>query len=106
MKRKWTNLLILTAVVLLAALPLLTIHGKPGDEQFQGTDDQGQKLIMQIRPDYKPWFAGIWQPPSEEITNLFFALQGAIGAGVLCYYIGLKRGQAIKNGQASSNASN
>ena len=106
MKTKWINILLLAAVVVLAAVPLLTISSKNGEEIFQGADDRGQQMIMQIQPDYKPWFSGIWTPPSGEISNLFFALQGAIGGGVLCYYLGLKRGQARKAEQAEPHASN
>lgn len=105
MNRKWINIMILVAVVLLAAVPLLTISSKNGEEIFQGADDRGQQMIMQIRPGYRPWFGGVWTPPSGEISNLFFALQGAIGAGTLCYYLGLKRGKAATARQAETHAS-
>jgi cobalt/nickel transport protein len=33
-------------------------------------------------------------PPSKEIESLLFMLQAALGAGLLGYYIGLRRGEA------------
>ncbi|NLF39864.1 energy-coupling factor ABC transporter substrate-binding protein [bacterium] len=87
-----TNLILLTLVVLLAVVPLFlaTRHGG----SFSGADSQAQELIDQTHPEYKPWFHAIWTPPSKEIESLLFALQAAIGAGVLGYYMGLKRGKA------------
>lgn len=107
MKSKWKNLLILLAVVALAAVPLLMIpgKGKDGEERFTGSDDQAEKMITQIQPDYKPWFSSVWEPPSGEIESLLFALQAGIGAGVIGYYFGLRRGQARKETQATSHAS-
>ena len=106
MKSKWVNILILLAVVLLAAVPLLMIPGKDkdGEDRFTGSDDQAEKMITQIQPDYKPWFSSVWEPPSGEIESLLFALQAGIGAGVIGYYFGLKRGQAHK--QAAVHAPN
>jgi len=91
---KKQTLLILVAVVALGALPLLIHWNKGGEEQFTGADDQAQKAITQIHPSYKPWFRPVWEPPSAEIASLLFALQAALGAGVLGYYFGLVRGRS------------
>ena len=106
MKSKWRNILILSAVVGLCAVPLLTISGKDknGEERFQGSDDQAKDMITQIRPDYKPWFNSLWTPPSSEIESLLFALQAGIGAGVMGYYFGIKRGQALPRRSTGSGA--
>ena len=32
-----------------------------------------------------------WEPPSGEIESLLFALQAAIGAGFIGYYVGKKQ---------------
>jgi cobalt/nickel transport protein len=92
MKRQ--TLLILLAVVALAVLPLLIHSNKGGEEQFTGADGQAQKVITQIHPNYKPWFSPLWEPPSGEIASLLFALQAALGAGILGYYFGFMRGKA------------
>ena len=36
----------------------------------------------------------IWEPPSGEIESLLFALQAAIGAGFIGYFIGYTRGKS------------
>lgn len=82
------NILLLLAVVALAVGPLL-IHGKSAE--FSGSDDQAEAMITQIDPGYTRWFEPLWEPPSGEIESLLFALQAAIGAGLLGYYFGRKR---------------
>lgn len=83
------NLLLLFLVVLLAVLPLV-IHR---DAEFAGADSRAEEAIAELAPDYQPWFKNIWEPPSEEVASLLFALQAALGAGLMGYYIGLVRGQ-------------
>ena len=80
---------LLMAVAALLILPLAIGHGS-----FTGTDDQASLVIEAAKPGYKPWFAPIWEPPSTEIESLLFALQAALGAGVIGYAIGRKHGQA------------
>ena len=92
---KHTNFLLLAAVVVLAVIPLLLPVPDGLNEPFPGADDRGKAAIIASHPNYKPWFTPLWAPPSEEIVNLMFALQGALGAGLLGYYIGFKRGQAL-----------
>jgi cobalt/nickel transport protein len=97
------NLLILLAVVALAVLPLLIHWNKTGEEQFTGADAQAEKVITHIQPNYKPWISSIWKPPSGEIESLLFAVQAALGAGVLGYYFGLVRGRSqARKGSADS----
>lgn len=88
------NLILLAIVLLLAVLPLLLPVPGGLKEPFAGTDDQGMKAIVAINPEYKPWFEPFWEPPSGEIENLLFALQAALGSGLLGYYLGLRRGQS------------
>lgn len=95
------NLLLLLVVILLAVGPLL-IHGK--NAKFSGSDDQAEAMITQIKPDYQPWAAPVWEPPSGEIESLLFALQAAIGAGLLGYYFGRRRAQSEARGSSAPNA--
>ena len=88
------TVLLLLAVVALAVLPLLIHWNRGGEGKFSGTDDQAEKVITQIQPGYTPWFRSVWTPPSGEIASLLFALQAALGAGVLGYYFGLVRGRS------------
>jgi cobalt/nickel transport protein len=80
--------------MLLSALPLWFVprpapgpDGQPG-EIFGGADEQAQQAIGQIAPGYQPWFAPLIEPASGEIASLLFALQAAIGAGIIGYWLG------------------
>lgn len=89
-----TNLILLGLVLVLAVMPLLLpVTGKLA-EPFSGADGQAQAAISDAHPDYLQWFEPLWEPPSGEIESLLFALQAALGAGVLGYYLGLRRGQS------------
>ncbi len=93
--KRHQNLLLLLAVVLLAALPLWLVqkplpdaNGKPV-ELFAGADNKAMALIGDIAPNYVQWFKPIMEPASGEIVSLLFALQAALGAGFIGYYLGV-----------------
>lgn len=85
-----TNLLIVLAVVLIAAVPLLFGMGR-GEEPFSGSDAQAESSITEGHPGYVPWFSSLFEPPSGEVESGLFALQAALGAGVLGYCFGVVR---------------
>lgn len=78
-----------TALVLLTVLPLWLAGGAA----FGGADDLARQAIGAIAPDYQPWFAPVFEPASGEIASLLFALQAALGAGVIGYWLGLSVGR-------------
>lgn len=69
-----------------------------GNSEFGGADTMAVEAIDNAE-GYTPWFESIWAPPGGETESLLFALQAAIGAGVLCYFIGFIRGK-----KAAANA--
>ena len=92
--KRHQNMLLLLAVVLLAALPLWLVqkplpdvNGKPV-EIFAGADNKAMALIGDIAPNYTQWFKPLLEPASSEIASLLFALQAALGAGFIGYYLG------------------
>ncbi|GGX29801.1 energy-coupling factor ABC transporter substrate-binding protein [Streptomyces lomondensis] len=87
------NLVLLLVVAALAVLPLALGLGDHKEEPFAGADAQAETAITELDPDYEPWFSPLYEPPSGEIESALFALQAAIGAGVLAYYFGLRRGR-------------
>ncbi|MGB8940494.1 MAG: energy-coupling factor ABC transporter substrate-binding protein [Streptomyces sp.] len=87
------NTLLLVIVAALAVLPLALGLGDDKKEPFTGADSQAETAITEIEPDYKPWFSPLYEPPSGEIESALFALQAALGAGVLAYYFGLRKGR-------------
>ncbi len=109
MSKQWQNILMVLAVVILAAYPLLTVRapdvelgGEPA-EIFAGADGQAEGVIRQIAPDYQPWAAPLMVPPSGEIESLLFALQAVLGAGFIGYYVGVKRERARWNTTSGSS---
>ena len=93
--KRHLNLLLIAAVILLSALPLWLVQTPAADangktaELFTGADDKAKDMISTLQPNYKPWFSPILEPASGEIASLLFALQAAIGAGVIGYYLGV-----------------
>jgi cobalt/nickel transport protein len=85
--RSW---LLWAAIVLITVLPLYLNSAPAGSEGlFGGSDDRAQKAIGSLAPGYQPWFSPVLAPASSEIASLLFALQAAIGAGVIGYWLGL-----------------
>jgi cobalt/nickel transport protein len=95
------NLLLLLAVVALVVGPLM-YHGDKAS--FTGSDDQAEEMITKIDPTYQPWFSPIWEPPSGEIESLLFALQAALGAGLLGYYFGRRRAMSEMSAESQHGA--
>jgi cobalt/nickel transport protein len=78
------NWILVLGVVLLAAVPLVI----GSDTEFAGADGLAVERIDES--DYRPWFAPLFNPSSETASGLF-ALQAAIGGGVLGYVFGAAR---------------
>lgn len=79
MKNSSKITLLLLACVVIAVFPLLTIK----DSEFGGADGEAEGIIMEVNPDYEPWAESIIEPPGGETESLLFALQAALGAGVI-----------------------
>ena len=89
MKKSYAYGLIALVVFALVVIPLIVFQ----NAEFVGTDDQAVAAIQHIDVHYQPWFEGLQWVQSSEIISTLFALQAAIGAGVLGYYIGYSRGK-------------
>ncbi|AHF06600.1 energy-coupling factor ABC transporter substrate-binding protein [Desulfitobacterium metallireducens] len=92
MKSIMKNILLIVLVVVLVAIPLFMVKG-----EFTGADSQATDAIMSIEPNYKPWFNSIYTPSSGEVESFLFALQAAMGSGIVCFYLGYKKGQHKKS---------
>ncbi len=90
--------LLVIAVIILAAFPLVFVRG-----EYSGSDDQAETAITEIQPGYKPWFDHFFKPASGEIESLLFATQSALGAGVVGYVVGLYKGRTQKQDRQQSD---
>ncbi len=88
--KKSTVILLLVLVLALAIVPLFLQRGA----EFGGADGEAEEVIGEINPDYEPWFEPLYEPASGEIESALFALQAAIGAGVIGYYFGRQKRRA------------
>ena len=92
-KSQWKiNLLLIGLVIILAVVPLFMNK----NAEFGGADGEAEAAIGEINKNYEPWFSSLWEPPSGEIESLLFALQAAIGAGVIGYGLGYMKASSRK----------
>jgi cobalt/nickel transport protein len=85
MRYRLLNWLLLLAVVALAVAPLVFV-----ESEFAGADGIAIEQIEAAEPGVQPWFTPLFEPGSET-ASMLFALQAAIGAGVLGYVFGVFR---------------
>ncbi len=88
----WSNVFLILVVIGLAVIPLLLLK----NAEFGGADGEAEKAITEINQGYQPWFVPLCEPPSGEIESLLFALQAAIGAGIIGYGLGYMKGRSRK----------
>jgi len=80
------------ALLLLATAIVVAPMVLPFGGEFLGTDDAASKAIEESHPGYERWTRPFWEPPSKEIESALFALQAALGAGILGYALGRRSG--------------
>jgi cobalt/nickel transport protein len=83
-------IVLIAILVALFAAPLLFMPSA----EYGGADGAAEEAISD--QGYTPWFTPIWEPPSGEIESLLFALQAAIGALIIGYYVGYEKGKRAK----------
>lgn len=83
-KNGWIAIALIALCVVIALVPLLTIR----DSEFGGADGQAEEAITEIAPDYEPWAESPIELPGGETEGLLFALQAAIGAGIIGFGFG------------------
>lgn len=88
-RSSWVNLALVLGVVVLFVFPLLQTSAS--GSKFGGTDTKATNVIARESSGYQPWFDSVFVPPSASVESALFALQAALGAGLLGYYFGVAR---------------
>ena len=97
-KNKTLVLVLLLAVVLLAAVPFLTLK----DAEFGGSDDAGSVMVEEIHGEYEPWFTPVLEDflgkeiPGE-VESLLFCVQTGIGVGIIAFCMGDRKSTRLNS---------
>lgn len=86
------GLIALTALI--AAFPMFFVKTDGEEEAFGGTDDGAEAVVEEQDPDYEPWFDSIVGELPGEVESGLFALQAALGAGLVGYALGNYKGRS------------
>lgn len=95
-ENRWVTPFILVALVALFAWSFIAAPSpQEGEEAFGGTDAAVTTRLEE--EGHEPWFNPLFEPGSGEIESGLFALQAALGAGVLGYALGNLRGRRARD---------
>lgn len=94
---------LLAALVALFAISFYIGNSKSAqdEEGFAGTDSV--VVEMMEKDGAKPWFSPIFEPGSGEIESGLFALQAALGAGIVGFVFGNLRGRSVERERIKNN---
>lgn len=108
-RRDWfIGFALLAAILIIFVLSFaLAPKAADGEEGFVGTDSVVTEVLEER--GVEPWFSPIWEPGSGEIESGLFAIQAALGAGLVGFVLGNFRGRSVKarelDGPAAETAS-
>lgn len=93
MKQTKKHIIYLILIIVIGIIPLIFVK----NSEFGGADGKAEEVITEINPSYEPWATSPIEPPGGETESLLFALQAAIGSGIIFYIIGYYRGKNRAN---------
>ncbi|WP_316670227.1 energy-coupling factor ABC transporter substrate-binding protein [uncultured Propionibacterium sp.] len=100
-RKRWVNWALLGAVVLIFLVSLIIGNrmASGSDEAFGGTDDAATEAAEQAGAE--PWFKPLFEPAGEVESGLF-AIQAAIGSGIIFFCLGRMSGRRAAAKQAAA----
>lgn len=87
-RSKLVTTALLSAIVAIFCFSIWVNRNTDPEDSFVGTDSAATEHIEASNPGYAPWFNSIFTPGSSEIESGLFAVQAAIGAGILGFAVG------------------
>lgn len=78
------NLVLVILAVVIAFLPLYLVN----NSDFSGADGKAEETVAEIAPEYLPWAEPLLEPAGSEVESLLFALQAAVGSGIVFFILG------------------
>lgn len=85
---------LIALAVVIAAFPMFFHFGSSDSEEpFGGTDAGAETIVEEHDPGYEQWFHPLAGELPGEVESGLFALQAALGAGVLGFALGNYRGR-------------
>lgn len=87
------HIIYLALIIFIGIIPLIVVK----NSEFGGADGKAEEAIIEINPSYEPWATSPIEPPGGETESLLFALQAALGAGVIFYILGYYKGKTHVN---------
>ena len=97
---KWGVIAGLIALVLLFCIPFYTA---PAESKFGGTDSAVTDILE--KSHVKPWFEPVAKPVGDEVESGMFAMQAALGSGIMFYCLGRMAGRRKAEKEAGRSAS-
>jgi len=97
---KWGVIAGLIALVLLFCIPFYTA---PAESKFGGTDSAVTDILE--KSHVKPWFEPVAKPVGDEVESGLFAMQAALGSGIMFYCLGRMAGRRKAEKEAGRSAS-
>ncbi|MGB5823293.1 MAG: energy-coupling factor ABC transporter substrate-binding protein [Proteocatella sp.] len=76
--------MLLVIFFMVAMSPLIIKSGS----EFGGADGIAMNIVTEIDSNYTPIFKPLIEPASSEVESFLFALQAAIGAGIIGFALG------------------
>ena len=88
------SILINVGLLLLAAIIIVVPLAIVKNSEFEGADGKASEAIEEMNENFEPWFGSFWKPPGGETESMLFALQAALGSGVIFYSLGYLKGKS------------